>query len=253
MKILPIVRSSNTFLPLAERCKKSWDYFHPDIPMHLIKMDDWISYINEIRLNPRNGNYAVIIAIVYAINKMMTEHYDLVIFIDADAVTVGRCSEIISGDFDIAVSNGVTDNIYNNGVWASTNLNFLRDYLYIYNGGAEDDLNFFVNIVRWYSNMGKSIKIVDDKSVWYNERSRYWWDRLIIKNEQLWTIDNNDSRQIKILHWAGGFTDHPEQRMSCSLFSDEVKQWLNRITGGTTFTDHDGKEFGDFLTRTYGL
>jgi hypothetical protein len=252
LKILPVVRSSNQLLPLAEKCKNSWDYFHQDIPMNLIMVDDWTKYIDEIGFTPRSGIHGVIVHLVYAMQKMMTEHYDLAIFVDADTVTVGRCNEIISGNFDISVSNGVNDNFYNNGVWACTDLNFIKDYLYTYNAGLMDDLNLFPYAVKHYKEIGKHIKVLDDHAVWYNERSRSWWGRLIIKDDKLITCDNTDSRQIKIMHWAGGFTSL-ESKMSCSLFSDEVKQWLNKITDGTTFTDYDGIDFGDFLKRTYGI
>jgi hypothetical protein len=93
------------------------------------------------------------------------------------------------------------------------------------------------------------VKVFDDvnEKVWYNERSRQWWNRLTVKDEKLYTPD----REVKILHWAGGMGWGQEKRMSCSLFSDEVKQWLNKITDGTTFTDYDGKEFGEYLSKTY--
>jgi hypothetical protein len=107
-----------------------------------------------------------------------------------------------------------------------------------------------MTLVRTFFFNSNKIKVLDNSEsrVWYNEKSREWWNRLTVDNDKLYTPD----RQIKILHWASGI-GNPDKKISCSLFSDDVKQWLNKITGGTTFTDNDGKEFGDFLIRTYNL
>ena len=113
-----------------------------------------------------------------------------------------------------------------------------------------DDNVVFVNLVSWAkNNAGMKIKNLEDDDYWYNEQSRQWWNKLTVKDDKLYTPD----RQVKILHFAGGYGWGVNKRMSCSLFSDEVKQWLNKITGTTTFTDYDGKEFGEFLKSYYKL
>lgn len=254
MKILPVVKTDNKMIPLAERCKASWDYFHPDIPMHLVKLEDWVSYMDEFnQKEPREGVRSTVVGLFYAMQKMMVEGYDLLIHLDADTVITSRCDEMLADDYDIAVSrNEDYDDFYNAGVWASRDLEFIKDFYYSRtNCPLSDNYTFMELIKRIKYFKLKTVKVLDDvdDGVWYNERSRQWWNRLTLLDDELWTPD----RQIKILHWAGGWGQPLENRMSCSLFSDEVKLWLNKITGGTTFTDYDGKEFGDFLTRTYRL
>jgi len=250
MKILPIVKTDVNMLPLAERCKKSWDYFHPDIPMHLVQLENWIGYMEEVKQLPKYGEASMFVGLFYSIQKMIVDGYDLVVHLDADTVITGRCEEMLAGDYGVAVSNSPHDNFYNAGVWATTDIKFIKDFYYPHLVCPISDNDLFVDMVKHYKQQHK-IKVLDDDNsgVWYNERSREWWNRLEIKDDKLFTPD----RQIKILHWAGGIAQPLKQRMSCSLFSDEVKLWLNKITGGTTFTDYDGKEFGDFLTRTYRL
>jgi hypothetical protein len=251
MKILPVVKTDNSMLPLAERCKKSWDYFHPDIPMHLVRLEDWKQYINELYMAPKYGAYNMTFGLFYAIQKMMVEDYDLLIHIDADTVITGRCDEMFTEDYDIAVSeNEAYKDYYNAGVWASRDLDFIKDFFYVHIVSPLWDNQLFMSLINCIKSR-KRIKVLDceGSGVWYNERSREYWNRLRIEDDKLYTPD----RQIKILHWAGGPGQPLENRMSCSLFSDEVKRWLNKITGGTTFTDYDGKDFGDFIKRTYGL
>jgi hypothetical protein len=251
MKILPVVKTDNNMLPLAERCKASWDYFHPDIPMHIVKLEDWKDYIAELGQTPAYLEHSMVVGLFYAIQKMIVEKYDLFIYIDADTVVTGRCEEMFTNDYDIAVSQmaGYADQ-YNAGIWASKDLEFIKSFYYTHLKSPIPDNHLFMDIFNCFKPY-KIIKILDndDTGVWYNERSREWWNRLSLKDNELRTPD----RKIKILHWAAGSYANPNSRFSCSLFSDEVKQWLNKITGGTTFTDYDGKEFGDFIKRTYGL
>lgn len=259
MKILPVVKTENNMLPLAERCKKSWDYFHPNIPLHIVVLEDWYSYICEIHQTPsiekvKRSNLSMIVGLFYSIQKMMVEGYDLLIYLDADTVITGRCDEMFTENHDISVSrsSNETQVFFNAGVWASGNLDFIKEFYYTRCVSLLEDNTLFSYIMQYIMHhKTKKVKILDsdDSGVWYNERSRQWWDRLNIIDDKLWTPD----KQIKILHWAGGSGFGVEKRMSCSLFSDEVKQWLNKITGGTTFTDYDGKEFGDFITGVYRL
>ena len=260
MKILPVVKSNNYMLPLAERCKSSWDYWHPDIPMHIVNLEQWQPYTDFLHQTPKYGNQPMAIGLFYAILKMMTEGYDLLIHIDADTVITGRCDEMFTDDYDIGVSkcwyHDPDPPYYNAGIWTSRDLDFIKDFYYAHNLPIEDN-NLFMIVESWYGSIyskNKTIKVLDEhgSGVWYNQCSGAWWGRLKIIDNELWTVDDIDSRRIKILHWASGCKAN-EVKMSCSLFSDEVKQWLNKITKSTDFTDYDGKDYGDFLTRTYKL
>jgi hypothetical protein len=251
MKILPVVKSDKRMLRYAERCKASWDYFHPDIPMHIVLAEDWIPYITETyRLPIGYREYSMFVGQCYAIQKMMTEHYELFIYLDADIVVTGRCEEMLVGDYDIAVSEGFNANFYNAGVWSTTNLAFIKEFFYTHLGCSVSDNWVFMFLINHYKGR-HVVKVLDDENsdVWYNERSREWWNRLDVRDDRLHTPD----RQVKMLHWAGGSGQGVEDRLSCSLFSEDVKKWLNKITNTTDFTDYDGIKFGDFIKRTYGL
>ena len=257
MKILPVVKTANNMLPLAERCKASWDYFHPDIPMHIAVVEDWKPYMIEVHQEPRHSlKYPVIVGLFYAIQKMMVEKYDLLLYFDADIIITGRCDEMFTDDYDTAVSNSASaPKFYNCGVWASRDLEFIKEFFYSHCAWACEDNALFMYVFNNMAWRKKIIKVLDDEGsgVWYNECSRKWWNRLIVKDDQLYTVDDKDPRTVKLLHWAGGVGQPLEQRMSCSLFSDEVKQWLNKITGGTTLTDYDGIKFGECIKGWYGL
>jgi hypothetical protein len=257
MKILPVIKTDRYNLPIAERCKSSWDYFHPDIPMHIVVWEDWYAYICEMHQTPNidKVNMSMTVGLFYAIQKIMVEKYELLIYLDGDTVVTGRCDELLSEDYDIAVSRSSDEQLvkFNAGVWASRDLEFIKHFYYTRCVSPVDDNAVFIYHVenyKWYQK-DKTVKVLDadESGVWYNERSREWWNRLGIRDGKLYTPD----KQIKILHWAGGTSWGWERRMSCSLFSDEVKQWLNKITNGTTFTDYDGKEYGEFIKNHYKL
>ena len=251
MKILPVVSVNSNYLPLGIRCKASWDYFHPDIPMHIVNLDDWCGYIREIGEEPKyiSWQYSAFVGLFYAIQKMMVNKYDLLVFLDADTVVTGICNEMFTDDYMTAVSLNFDDGYvwYNAGVWASRDIEFIKEFWHKHITTHEEDNHLFMNIL---TNRKDKLKVLDGdgSGVWYNERSREWWNRLEVRDNKLYTPD----REVKILHWAGG--RHPmTDKMSCSLFSPVVKQWLNKITCGSTFTDYDGKLYGRIITSIYNL
>ena len=252
MKVIAIIRCARNFEPLAERCKKSFQYFHPDIDVECAYADDWREFMKDMGIyGIGNGKDFMYTATFVSYLRMCIDKYELVINLDSDAVVTGRLDEMLVGDYFIGVSQSALLNYYNGGVWSSTSKEFARTNLNLNLHSYFCENWSFVQLVNYYKGVGKIIKVLDDvdKKVWYNERSRQWWDRLSIKDDKLYTPD----REVKILHWAGGMGWGLEKRMSCSLFSDEVKQWLNKITDGTTFTDYDGVEFGNYLRSYYGL
>lgn len=253
MKVLPIVKTDKNMMEYANRCKASFDYFHPDTPMHIVKLEDWREFMRGLRLHPENSDkFSMVVGLFYAYMKMMTEGYDTLLHFDADTVITGRLDEMLIDDYDIAVCNSHSNGLYDSGVWASHNVQFIKDFYLTNSAGSANDCHVFRLIVNSYIGGGKNIKLLDDdeSGVWYSEKSRRWWNRLEVKDDKLYTIDNTDPRQIKVMHWAGGFNPKSD-RFSCSYFSNDAKLWLNKITNGTTFTDNDGKEYGEWLSNVY--
>jgi hypothetical protein len=250
MKALAVIRCANNFAPLAERCKASFEYFHPDIEVECAYAEKWRQFISSMKLGGLGiDKDFMLTATLVGYLRMLTEGYDLIIMLDSDVVVTGRLDEMLAEDYEIGVSHSIQPNFYNAGIWSSRSSKFIKEY-YDWDVNTHMDENWiFVQLVNYYEQYRKDvrIKVLDDKDVWYNERSRQWWNILSVKNDSLYTPD----REVKILHWAGGMGLGVEKRMSCSLFSDDVKQWLNRITNTTTFTDYDGTEFGEFIKNTY--
>jgi len=250
MKTIAVIRCAKNFSVLAERCKKSFEYFHPDIECVCAYSEDWREFLDGMGVSGIGiGKHFMYTATFLSYLKMCSENYELVINLDSDVVVTGRLDEMLVGDYDIGATQSASLDYYNSGVWSSTSKEFVRTNLKLNLDSHFCENWAFVHLVRYYKGAKAIVKVFDDvnEKVWYNERSRQWWNRLTVKDEKLYTPD----REVKILHWAGGMGWGQEKRMSCSLFSDEVKQWLNKITDGTTFTDYDGKEFGEYLSKTY--
>ena len=61
-----------------------------------------------------------------------------------------------------------------------------------------------------------------------------------------------DDKVVRSLHWGGTASLHNKKvKYSCSWFTQEVKEYLNKITGTTDFTDYDGVWFGKLLEYYY--
>lgn len=248
LKFLPVVKCNNAMLAYASRCKSSFDYFHPDIPMHIVCLETWLPFMRGLRINPESDTKACMtVGLFYAYMKMMTEGYDTLLHFDADTIITGRLDEMLAEDYDIAVCTCASPPLYDAGVWASRDIQFIKDFYQTNSAGYSIDVYTFELVVNSYRH--KNVKMVDGvgSGVLYSERSREWWNRLEIRDDRIYTPD----RQIKVMHWAGGFPTDID-RFSCSYFSNDVKLWLNKITSGTTFTDNDGTEFGEWLANIYG-
>ena len=82
------------------------------------------------------------------------------------------------------------------------------------------------------------LKIVDAEKVYYNERSRKHWKKLKVCSDNK---IRTHGRVVKVLHWAGGVANM-EDKLSSADFSDDVRTFLDKITGTTDFTDIKGVE-----------
>ena len=242
MKALGITRADKNYIVYAKRVETSFRYFHPEIEFITLQAEDYMPAMKMIFQFPFGfTKFSKIFSVFVAYWKMMTEHYDLVMHFDADVVITGRLDEMLEADFEVATSESTSNDFPNSGVWATTSSQFLLEFFLINMNSITWDNGCFV----WTSKRYKT-KCLDgkDSNVWYNERGRAWWDQLRVEDDKLWTPD----RQVKVLHWAGGLMLNGE-KTSCSLFSEEVKQWLDKITDTKDFTTNEGNEFGQWLSK----
>jgi len=223
---------------LAQRVKNSFRVYHPDVPFIIYEASDEEKILGSFM---DSGPYPQGVSMRPRVCDMLLNEYDGVIYLDVDTVVAARLDEFLEGDYDVAGSLNVAgfmrEAYYNDGVFALTNQRFAKEWTkHVYNqfGGYNNDqyaFNFLTNLGYY------DVKTVDAKDVYYNERSREFWGEIEVKDGKLFC----NNRHLKVLHWAGGFMAMKD-KLSCASFSDDVRGFLNRITGTKDFTEIKGKE-----------
>jgi len=106
----------------------SFKRFHPDIDLVIFRQDMIDKVFKEKNVNFYNSKPTFA--------KLLTGHYDLICNVDADHIFLGRCEEILKGDYDIgcpinkndyentSVENVTEDMFLQGGMVASTNKRF---------------------------------------------------------------------------------------------------------------------------------
>jgi len=223
---------------LAERVKKSFRYFHPNIPFFVYDASDEKEILGEV-IDP--GPYPAGVSMRPRVCEKLLKEYDGIIYLDVDTVVAARLDEFLSGGYEVAATLNVKgfgrEALFNDGVFALTSKQFAK----MWTNGVYDKHNNYNNdqyVFNYLTNLGLyDTKVVDAEKVYYNERSREYWGEIQANNGSLFC----NNRQLKVLHWAGGFKV-PGDKLSCGKFSDEVRKFLNKVTGTTDFTDIKGKD-----------
>ena len=226
---------------LADRVKESFKTYHPAIPFFKYDTRDEESILGEVR---ESAQACKAFEIRPRLMSKLLEDYDGVIYLDADTVVCDSLDEFLEGDYDIAGSLNIGDKAYlNAGVSASMSKKFCDEWthlMYKPDAGKSNQVYFnqLANTQRY------NLKIVDAEKVYYNERSRQYWDKIKVSSDgRLRT----HGRIIKVLHWAGGI-GRMKDKLSSADFTDEVREHLNRITNTTDFTDIVGMEVSKWGT-----
>jgi len=220
---------------LARRVRTSFEKFHPGIPFYIYDCEDEERILGEKR-------ESACACKAFELRPRLCEHllkdFDCVIYLDADTVVCDRLDEFLEMDYDVAGSLNIGGATYlNAGVAAVMSSEFCKEWtelMYRPNAGKSNQA-YFNNLA--FSGRYR-LKIVDDKDVYYNERSREYWKELRL-NEDGKLVCNN--RIVKVLHWAGG-VGKMEQKLSSADFSDEVRHTLNALTDTEDFTKYKGEE-----------
>lgn len=221
--------------------------FHPDIPLYIFTNKDIIREMEKYPKNVQNFYYLNPI-----MSNILADKYDIVVHIDADCIVTDRLTEIIEGDYEVAIvrnnndfgkagngepetfNNQIDWKVYANcGLIASTNKNFWERWidLNIKNSGKfkqheQDVVNFLLHKTNEFS-----YKLLDglDSEVYYGLSNAYgidtiWdsWKEIDLKDDGLYL----NNKKIKILHNAGGFVEKLNLE---SMFTEKICSYLKKI------------------------
>lgn len=243
---------------LATGCQKllnSARHFHPEIPFFRVR--EPAGYFT--------GKYPhAFLGTMMAISCLQfVEEYDLVVHFDADSTITGSLDELLAADYEVAVvrnnndhdsvGNGryftigdiPHDDFLNAGLVASTVKQFWYDWdrinseqVHSHAGWENDTLNLLVHSKKY------ATKILDskDKNVFYglssvsgefDQHGNYqtWahWKKAYVRDDKLFIDSPIATKQIKVLHQAGGQGVYPKQQYE-RFFSEEAQEYLRKIT-----------------------
>lgn len=224
-------------LRLARRVRASFAKFHPLIPFYIYDCNDEEKIFGEVRESASACK-------AFGMKPRLCEHllkdFDCVIQFDADTVVCARLDEFLKQDYDVAGSLNIevdgNPRYLNSGVLAVTSRDFCKEWvelMYKPNGGKSNQGHY--NDLAFSKRF--RLKIVDEKDVYYNERSREHWDKLKVDGEDFLC----NGRKVKVLHWAGGI-GKMEDKFSSKDFSPEVRIALDALTNTKDFTEIEGQE-----------
>ena len=220
---------------LAERVHKSFKVYHPATPFFTFDTRDEKKLLGKTM---ESSSACKAFEIRPRLMSKLLEDYDGVIYLDADTVVCDRLDEFLKGDFDVAGSLNIGDSPYlNAGVSACKSKEFCDDWTHLmYQDGAGKSNQVYFNQL---ANAKKyNLKIVDAEKVYYNERSRKYWGKMKTCSDGRLRANG---RIVKVLHWAGG-VGRMEDKLSSADFNLDVREYLNKITCTTDFTDIKGCE-----------
>ena len=238
-----------------EGLQNSLTYFHPDIPLVVYDTQE------TERLKEKYGSLPSNFMMPPTCMEL-TEKYDMVIHIDADSTVTGPLTELLDSDEEIiGVRNnnsfgnagclqGITIRdipmfeFLNAGLVGTNGKRFIKDWGdacqeigHRLEGGEQDVLNLLFQSGKY------STKIVDPlvTNVSYGVGSNGWgttthwdsWKDLYVREDKLMLDDPNTgvSMEVKVLHQAGGgASTYPMRPWMDSIVSDEVKDYLHKIT-----------------------
>ena len=243
-------------------------HFHPKIPFVIYNEE----MLKELAITERWLNLSDKHSLYFAkalIGQKLSDHYDLVIYIDGDSTITGSLSDIFEGDYDLGVVRNNSDigtagkdkgitiidpfkqeeipvmKYVNAGLVAVKNKKVWSDWLSAnkkygsqFPAVDQDILNCIVNSdkykVRYLDPVGSPVSY-GVSNVW--GKSTHWdsWKNAFIKDNELY-ISNGFNVPIlaKVLHVAGGSTTgYPKQDFD-RHFTNEAKEWLKKITAEKT-------------------
>lgn len=237
-KIAALSIGDNTLsLHLANRVKNSFNYFHPDIPFYIFTPEDEEKILGD-KIPPATRLLSIVLRLRFI--PHLFKQYDVIFFFDVDVVIASKLDEFLTVDYDLATSLNIArtpeDTYYNAGVFAVRSKEFIQEWFrltYDFKSGfgCQSAFNHLAHNGKY------KVKVVDKENCYYNERSRPYWGSIVIENGKLFC----DKRQLKVLHWAGGSSALPS-KLSCKRFSKETREFLNKVTKTTDFTDIEGAE-----------
>lgn len=241
---------------------KSAAKFHPDIPFIVFSDAEieaihsrYIDLVEQMSLElppeirpeppyrlPEMGFYHALIG------KLLSEEFDLIIYIDCDSLIVAPLTEVFSEDYEIACVRNIADNgkagkfdcqvdgldalkYVNGGFTACRRKDFWSHWALLnlkFNFETHFAEQYTLNVL-FHSGIYKTLLLDSiEKDVYYGNASTYgevthWdsWQRIVIDGDLL----KLDNKTIKILHEAGG-THLPKMDLDSDLLPRGVSQWI---------------------------
>lgn len=228
----------------AHKLTKSIQYFHPEIDFYCFGDKQ----LNELFSIHPHINWNTVHPFV---SYQLIDQYDMVVHFDADSMIVGKLDELLDEanlNFDIigvrnnndynqaGKDNYITNpglnpqNYLNAGLVAVTNKSFLEEWM---NQNVEcgNQMPFQEQTILNQITPNWKSKIIDPigSSVYYGI-SNLWGDKTHWDSWKMINIINNElilnNKKVKVLHHGGG---HGAQKLDFNLFSEETKQYLEKI------------------------
>ena len=236
-------------LKYFEKLEKSFHHFHPDIELNLVGGDQ----LNNLLKQDPQFFYRATPAVAW---NLFNQDYDIVVKIDADSIITGDISHTWDNDFDVAVVNNSNPremkkypvtvwNIHplsyvNCGYVVMKSARFVQHWLGLcasphfqhYQMREQDLLNIMVFYMSNQFGGPYNIRFLDASKYAHGLVTKGYWldyklekDKLILPKNDEW---NNEDKEIKIIHWAGG--NQPDKMNFNLQFKESVARWLTNLT-----------------------
>jgi lipopolysaccharide biosynthesis glycosyltransferase len=228
----------------AHKLSQSLKYFHPEIDFYCFG-DTQLTELFEIH---PNVNWNTVHPFV---SYQLIDLYDMVVHFDADSMIVGKLDELLdpinlnydiigvrnNNDFNRAGKDNPITNpgldpqkYLNAGLVAVTSKEFVERWMHS-NVEFGNNMPFQEQTVLNMLASNWKTRIIDtvDSDVYYGISNLYgnhthWdsWKDIQLINHEL----HLNNKQVKVLHHGGG---HGAIKLDFNLFSEQVKQHLNKI------------------------
>lgn len=228
--------SDDYYYPIGtHKLINSFKRFHPDIDLVIFRQDMIDKIFKEHNVNFFNAKPTFA--------KLLVPYYELIVNIDADSVVLGRCDEILKGDYDVGaawnfndyenrtIGNVKEDQYLQAGLVGATNPKFwdiwerenANAHKYVC---AENDVLSLI----WYNDPELAIM---KKKIYDKGNNLYYGCKSLNLEKEFYIEDTKimcRSGQVKIYHHAKGGGHMPKLDFSKMGFPHNVASMMQSIS-----------------------